>query len=97
MSSSLSFLVGALRSSVCAASISMASTTVWIATLVNMLRVDRAPDILNTLLLVSMVVTKQPPYLIAARCRACIRSRSSSVGCCALPRLHSQPLISWLR
>ena len=29
---------------------------------------------------------------MAARCRACIRSRSFIYGC-ALPRLHSQPLI----
>jgi len=35
--------------------------------------------------------------LLAARCRACIRSRSSITGC-ALSRLHSQPLINyWLR
>src|ERR1051326_7328019 len=34
---------------------------------------------------------------MAARCRACIRSRSFIYGC-ALPRLHSQPLIYlWLR
>ena len=60
------FLVGALRSSICAGtSMSKATTGIWIAMLVNILRADRAPDIFNLLLLVSMVVTTQPPQLVA--------------------------------
>jgi hypothetical protein len=65
---SISLFGVALRSSACAGkSISPASTGTWSATLVNMLRADGPTDILNMLLLVSMVVTKQPPHLIAAR------------------------------
>ena len=39
---------------------STASTKEWIARLFSMLRVDRAPDVFNFLLAVSMVVTRQP-------------------------------------
>src|SRR5215831_11753637 len=58
---SISFLDGALRSSTCAGkSISTPTTGTCSARLVNMLRADTAPDVLNMLFLVSMVVTQQP-------------------------------------
>jgi hypothetical protein len=61
--------LGALLSIACAGkSNSKATMGIWIARLVAMLRADRASDVFDMLSFVSMVVTKQPHHLMAARC-----------------------------